>query len=168
MHYDSITRTFDCEPTLTDRQVLAFCREGYLLLRGVVPAEINQRACAYLEGKIPANPSYIPDGMTKADLERIRASHEPSTIFLEEWFLEHVLLNPQLAGIMRSLLGKTSACRSWPAIIASHVPPLPNVGIMTPTTSLAPNSILSRSSIFRRTRRLSSVQQNSCRAPTSD
>jgi hypothetical protein len=85
-------------------------------LRGVVPPEINQRACDYLEGKLPANPSYIPAGMTKADLERIRASHEPSTIFLEDWFLEHVLLNPQLVGIMRSLLGRNVGL----PILASH------------------------------------------------
>ena len=54
--------------------------------------------------------------MTKADLERIRASHEPSTIFLEDWFLEHVLLNPQLVGIMRSLLGRNVGL----PILASH------------------------------------------------
>ncbi|MCE7980275.1 MAG: hypothetical protein DYG89_03720 [Caldilinea sp. CFX5] len=116
MNYDPVNRTFDCEPTLTDSQVLEFCRQGYILLRGVVPPAINQRTCDYLEGKIPANPSYIPAGMTKAELERIRASHEPSTIFLEDWFLEHVLLNSQLAGIMRSLLGRNVGL----PILASH------------------------------------------------
>lgn len=116
MKYDASHRTFDCQPTLTDSQILQFCREGYLILKGVVPDEINRRTCAYLEGKIPANPSYIPDGMTAADLERIRASHEPSTIFLEDWFIEHVLLNPQLAGVMRSLLGPNVGL----PILASH------------------------------------------------
>lgn len=106
MKYDPNQRTFDCVPTLTDSQVLQFCREGYLLLRGIVPDEINRRTCDYLEGKIPANPSYIPEGLTAADLDRIRKSHEPSTIFLEEWFSNHVLLNSQVAGIMRALLGK--------------------------------------------------------------
>ena len=105
MEYDSAKRTFDCQPTLSDSQVLQFCREGHLLLPGVVPDHINQRTCDYLEGKSPANPSFIPAGMTTADLERIRASHEPSTIMLEDWFIEHVLLNQQLTGALRALLG---------------------------------------------------------------
>ena len=62
MIHDKTNHTCDGEPTLTDSQVLEFCREGYLLLRGAVPDEINRRSCDYLEGKIPANPSYIPDG----------------------------------------------------------------------------------------------------------
>ena len=116
MNYDSANRTFDCQPTLTDTQVLDFCKQGHLMLAGVVPDEINRRTCDYLEGKIPANPSFIPDGMSQEDLERIRASHEPSTIFLEDWFIEHVLLNEQLAGIMRSLLGKNVGL----PVLASH------------------------------------------------
>ena len=116
MHYDKNRRTFDCEPTLTDSLVLQFCREGHLTFPGAVPDEINQRACDWLDGKIPADPSYIPQGMTMADLERVRATHEPSTIFLEGWFIEHVLLNPQLAGAMRSLLGPDIGL----PILASH------------------------------------------------
>ena len=116
MHYDPCQRTFDCEPTLTDSEVLEFCREGHLLLRGVVPDEINQRTCAWIDGDIPANPSYIPDGLTEADLDRIRFTHEPTSIFLEDWFIEHVLLNPQLAGAMRSLLGPNIGL----PVLASH------------------------------------------------
>ena len=116
MKYNPVNRTFDCAPTLTDSQVLQFCLEGYILLPGAVPEEINRRTCDYLEGKIPANPSYIPEGLTPADLERIRQSHEPSTIFLEEWFINHVLLNPQVAGIMRALLGMHVGL----PILASH------------------------------------------------
>ena len=117
MHYDETERSFDCEPTLNDSQVLEFCRDGHLLLPGVVPDEINQRTCDYLEGKIPANPCFIPPGMTPADLERIRASHEPSTIFLEDWFIEHVLLNPQVTGAIRSLLGKNVGL---PVLVSHH------------------------------------------------
>ena len=84
MKYDHHHWSFNCEPSLTDTQVLEFCKQGYLLLPGVVPDEINQRACAYLEGRIPAQPSFIPPGMTQEDLVRIRATHEPSTIFLED------------------------------------------------------------------------------------
>ena len=117
MKYDATNRTFDCEPTLTDTQVLQFCRDGFLTLEGVVPDEINQRACDYLRGKTPANPSYIPEGLTQADLERIRSSHEPSTILLEDWFIECVLLNEQLAGALRSLLGKNVGP---PVLVSDH------------------------------------------------
>ena len=34
-------KTRRCEPTLTDTQVLKFCRNGFLLLEGVVPDETN-------------------------------------------------------------------------------------------------------------------------------
>ena len=42
-------RTYDCAPTLTDSQVLNFCRAGFLMLEGVVPDEINTRAFDYLD-----------------------------------------------------------------------------------------------------------------------
>ena len=114
--HESDNRTFDCAPTLTDSQVLDFCRQGYLVLEGVVPDEINQRSCDYLDGKGPINPAFIPPGMTLEDLEQMRDSHEPSSIFLEDWFVEHVLLNAQLAGVLRSLLGANVGL----PIIASH------------------------------------------------
>ena len=77
MKYDAVNRTFDCEPTLTDTQVLQYCRDGYLQLQGVVPDEINQRTCDYLNGDLPINPCFMPDGLTHADLERMRDTHEP-------------------------------------------------------------------------------------------
>ena len=127
INYDSETRTFDCSPSLSDSQVLDFCRDGHLVLPGVVPDEINQHACDWLDGKIPLNPIVMPPGLTTAELERIRASHEPSAILLEEWFIEHVLLNPQLAGVMRSLLG---ANVGLPVITSHHLAecPLPAQG----------------------------------------
>jgi hypothetical protein len=117
MKFDQAQWIFDCQPTLNDTQVLNFCRQGYLMLEGVVPDHINRRTCDYLEGKSEANPSYIPEGMTQQDMVRIRASHEPSTILLEDWFIEHVLLNPQLGGAMRSLLG---ANIGLPVLVSHH------------------------------------------------
>ncbi len=117
MKYDPLNRTYDCEPTLTDTQVLQFCRDGYLQLQGVVPDEINRRTCDYLNGELSINPSYIPDSMTLAELERIRDTHEPSSILLEDWYIEHVLLNPQLAGALRSLLGKNVGL---PVLVSNH------------------------------------------------
>lgn len=116
VEYDAESRTFDCAPSLGDTQIVDFCRDGYLLLRGVVPNETNQRTRAWLNGDLPSNPSVIPPGMSAEDLERIRASHEPSSIFLEDWFLRDVLLNDALVGIMRSLLGRAVAL----PVLASH------------------------------------------------
>ena len=36
VHYDPQSRTFDCAPSLTDSQVLDFCRTGVIVLPGVV------------------------------------------------------------------------------------------------------------------------------------
>jgi hypothetical protein len=41
----------------------------------------------------------------QADIERIRGTIFGSSILLERWFLEGVLLQPQIAGALRSLLG---------------------------------------------------------------
>ena len=117
MKYDKINRTFDCEPTLTDTQVLQFCRDGYLCLQGVVPDEINERTCDYLNGDLPINPCFIPKGITHADLERMRDTHEPSSILLEDWYIEHVLLNRELAGALRSLLGQNVGL---PVLVSNH------------------------------------------------
>ena len=76
--------THDCPGTLTDTEVLEFCKQGYLMLPGVVSEETNQRTLAYTD----ANPS-----------------HEPTEIIQEPWFRDEVLLNPAVAGAVRSLLG---------------------------------------------------------------
>jgi hypothetical protein len=102
---DRTARTFDCAPTLTDSQVLEFCRSGVLLLPAAVPDEVNALTRDYLDGTLPADPAYMPAGMTEDDVARIRRSSEPSTILLERWFIEGVLLLPRLAGVLRSLLG---------------------------------------------------------------
>ena len=89
-------RTHTCQPTLTDTQVLEFCKQGYLLLEGVVPDEINSRAVSYLERK---------------------PSHEPTEILLEDWFIDNVILNSQAAGAVRSLLGQNFGL---PIIMSNH------------------------------------------------
>ncbi len=58
--------TYDCKPTLNDTQVLEFCKKGFLMLEGVVPAEINQRTVDYLE----AHPSSEPIEMTRRAADR--------------------------------------------------------------------------------------------------
>ena len=82
--YSIPQRTYDCEPTLTDGQILEFCTKGFLVLNGVVPDEINRKAIEYLD----ANTYY-----------------EPTEILRDDWFVENVILNTQAAGAVRSLLG---------------------------------------------------------------
>ena len=89
-------KTHDCEPTLTDSQVLEFCKNGYLLLEGVVPGEVNRMAREYLE----------------AD-----TWYEPTAILGEDWFLEGVICNREAAGAVRSLLG---ADFHIPVLMSNH------------------------------------------------
>lgn len=77
-------RTHSCDPTLNDHQVLDFCKNGYLILEGVVPDDINTRSFEFLEGQ---------------------TFYEPTEILHEPWFVDHVILNPAAAGAVRSLLG---------------------------------------------------------------
>ena len=76
--------TYDCEPTLTDSQVLEFCKTGYLMFEGVVPDEINRKTIEYCD-RYP-----VP---------------EPQGIVHEDWFVENVIVNPTVGGVLRSLLG---------------------------------------------------------------
>ncbi len=89
-------KTHTCQPTLTDTQVLGFCKQGFLLLKAVVPDEINRSAIAFLD----KNPS-----------------HEPTEILLEDWFVDNVILNPQAAGAVRSLLGQNFGL---PIVMSNH------------------------------------------------
>ena len=78
-------RTFDCEPTLSDLDVLAFCQTGFLMLNGIVPEDINKRVVEYYE-------------------QEDRPSGGPP--IKEQWYLDNVQLNPRLTGVLRSLLGR--------------------------------------------------------------
>ncbi|MCJ8330551.1 MAG: phytanoyl-CoA dioxygenase family protein [Lentisphaeria bacterium] len=76
---------YDCEPTLTDSQVIEFCRDGYIILDGVVDPETNQKAVAFLD----ENPEW-----------------NSTKICREDFFIDNVLKNPAAAGVARSLMGK--------------------------------------------------------------
>ena len=60
--------THDCAPTLTDSQVLEFCKYGHLMLEGVVAEEINARCRRWLDdhpagdGPAEANQWHIDGG----------------------------------------------------------------------------------------------------------
>ncbi len=89
-------KTYDCVPTLTDSQVLEFCKKGFLMLKGVVPDEINRRTVEYLD---------------------TNTHYEPTEILEEDWFVDNVILNPQAAGAVRSLLGKNFGV---PILMSNH------------------------------------------------
>ena len=98
-------RTHNCEPTLTDSQVLDFCKTGYLPLEGVVSDDVNQRVVDFMNDHAP----HIEPG----DF----ANHEPNEILDEDWFVDGVLCNPVAAGAVRCLLGRNFAL---PRIMSSH------------------------------------------------
>jgi len=95
-------RMYDSEPTLDDNQVLEFCKNGFLMLEGVVPEEINERVRAHFgtAETIPQSPS----------------------ILSEDWFVENVVLNPHVTGAVRSLLGKNFVLPNQLAVHRNRAP----------------------------------------------
>ena len=89
-------RTHNCEPTLNDEQVIQFCANGFLTLEGVVSDEINRKTMDFVDE--------YPDG-------------QPTHILNEDWFVDNVILHPEAAGAVRSLLGKDFAL---PNLMANH------------------------------------------------
>ena len=89
-------RTFDCEPTLTDTQVIDFLRKGYMVLEGVVSDDVNRRTTEFL-----------------AENRTI----SPTEIIYEDWFLEEVICNPVSTGAVRSLLGRDF---HLPVLVSNH------------------------------------------------
>jgi len=94
-------QTYDCAPTLTDSQVLDFCKTGYILLESVVPDEINRRTVDYIEEHLHSFP----------------VQHEPTEMFELDWFWDNVILNPAAIGAVRSLLGKDFGL---PILLSNH------------------------------------------------
>ncbi len=76
---------YDCEPTLTDQQVIEFCKHGFMMLEAVVPDDVNRQTTEFVDRQ---------------------PQMEPNAILGEEWFVDNVVKNPQAAGAVRSLLGK--------------------------------------------------------------
>ena len=89
--------TYDCEPTLTDLQVIEFCQKGFLILKSVVPDEINRRTVSFLDEHA--------------------SSGQPVELLDADWFVEGVIKHPQAAGAVRSLLGKNF---KLPVYIGNH------------------------------------------------
>ena len=69
------------------------------MLGDVVPDEINKRVTEFIR----EHPYKSKDG----------GGFEDDNLLKEDWFVENVILNPQAAGAVRSLLGKNATLPTW-------------------------------------------------------
>lgn len=124
--------------------------------------DANALTCAYLDGTLPANPSYMPAGLNHEDIARMRTTPEPSSIFLEKFFLDGVLLQPLVAGIVRSLLGRGVGL---PVVVSHHggTPELDVVGPAQPWHHVRPHP---RRSFLSARHLCASRTKASCGAPS--
>ena len=88
--------TYDCKPTLTDTQVIDFCRDGFLMLEGVIPEDINRQARGFLD-----------------DHHAQGGARQMGSLMKEDWFVDKVIRNPDAAGAVRSLLGPNYREPEW-------------------------------------------------------
>ena len=70
-------------PTLTDEEILDFCKTGILRLEGVIPESTNCWVLEYLD----------------------QEGADPLQLVRDDRFIDDVLLHPAVAGVVRSLLG---------------------------------------------------------------
>ena len=94
----------ECEPTLTDQQIIQFCRDGYMEFPGAVSKDITDRALDY----VAENPDY---------------AMQPVPLLNESWFTDGLIFAPVVAGAVRSLLG---AGFGLPWMLANHVGKCPD------------------------------------------
>ena len=92
-------RVGDIRPSLTDSQVLDFCKKGYLILPAVVPEEINRRVVDYANEAAGRRPE-LRAPRRSGEIEYPDPLHLP--LLEEEWFVDNVVLNDQAAGAVRS------------------------------------------------------------------
>ena len=106
--------TYDCKPTLNDPEILEICKNGFLMLEGVVSDKINKKTIEYIN-------SYSNEGQYIASsVQRDKFpgnAGQPMGLLKEDWFVENVVHNPQAVGAVRSLLGKNFGL---PNLIGNH------------------------------------------------
>ncbi len=71
-------------PTLTDEEILEFCKTGMHTLEGIIPDSTNRWVFEYLD----------------------REGADPVQLVRDDRFIEEVLLHPAVTGVVRSLLGE--------------------------------------------------------------
>ena len=91
----------DVRPTLTDSQVLEFCKTGIFALEAAIPEATNSWVAEYIEREVDRDPQAITQ----------------NNLLAEERFVREVLLHPEVAGVARSLLGENFQLPDW---LANH------------------------------------------------
>ena len=86
----------EIRPTMTDQDVLDFCKKGFLVLEGVIPHSTNEWVFDYMDQ---------------------RSSDKMEWLARDERFIDEVLLHPEVAGVARSLLGENFQMPDW---ISNH------------------------------------------------
>ena len=99
--------TYDCDPTMTDTEVMEFSKRGFLVLEGIVPPEIDLKTLAYLDAFYETQPPDLPE----------RTATIPTDLFSKGWFRNNVVLHPKVTGVLRSLLGKDF---TLPEFLSNH------------------------------------------------
>ena len=81
------------KPTLTDEEILDFCKTGIHTLEGVIPDSTNRWVFEYLD----------------------QEGADPNRLVRDERYIDEVLLHPAVAGVVRSLLGVHFQLPEWMA-----------------------------------------------------
>ena len=93
MTMEALRAADNVKPTLTDEEVLEFCKTGILTLEGVIPDSTNRWVFEYLDEE----------------------GADPHQLVRDERFIDEVLLHPAVAGVIRSLLGAHFQLPEWMA-----------------------------------------------------
>ena len=93
MTMEALRAADNVKPTLTDEEVLEFCKTGILTLEGVIPDSTNRWVFEYLDEE----------------------GADPHQLVRDERFIDEVLLHPAVAGVIRSLLGANLQLPEWMA-----------------------------------------------------
>ena len=81
------------KPSMSDEEVIDFCKKGFLVLEEVIAESTNRWVTEYLD----------------------QENASPDWLVREERFIEEVLLHPEVAGVARSLLGEGFLLPDWMA-----------------------------------------------------
>ena len=92
---------------MSDADVMEFCKQGFLVLEDIVPSDVNQKTLKSLNAFYATQPDDLPD----------RTANIPPDLLDTDWFISHIILNPKVTGIIRSLLGRDFAL---PLSLSNH------------------------------------------------
>ena len=85
----------------------------------MVPDSVNERCVEFLDAHAAMDHSAVEAAGAEGTGGQVRIQRvmEPAELFAEEWFVDAVLLCPEVVGAVRSLLGKEFGL---PVLISNH------------------------------------------------